>query len=189
MKMRCHGALAVAALIALCGAVQAAPITHAPSTAEKTVHHVTVHHAVVRQARARTARRVSHVQYAGSYYDYYNAREVREGLYQDDRQPAANPEWQTAPYDGDNRYTYDNSDAGGTASGPPVTLNGRDFNGGVGYGQNGAMGYQGGYQGYGRRDPYNGNFDMNGGAMSNAAAARFGVWHGHNSRNGLGNGY
>jgi hypothetical protein len=180
-----RGALAGAALIALCAAAQATPIMHAPiaMAAKKIAHRVTVHHTVVRHARTRFVRRDSHVRYARSYYDYYDAQELREGLSQDDRQAAANPERQAAPYDGDIRFR---DDAGETASGPPIALNGRDFSGGVGYGESGDMGYQGGY---GRPDPRNGNFDMNGGAMSNAAAARFSPWHGYNSHNGPGNGY
>ena len=118
---------------------------------------------------------------------------MREGLPREDgkiwnrRHRAENP----ARFDGGNRNRYGNRNHYGNrnaraVSEPPLVLNGRDFNGGVGYGRNGDMGYQGGY---GRNDPRNGNFDMNGGAMSNAAAARFNAWHGYNSHNGPGNGY
>ena len=190
MKTRCYGALAGAALLALTGMVQAKTIDIAPmpAPAKKTVQPAPAHRAPVRAtrkiSRARYARSYSH---AFAYYDYYDARDVNENFYGRSRysqsQSTSNgrESYARRSYDESGYENYESREAP-----PDTTLNSRDFNGGVGYGQNGDMGYQGGY---GRFDPYNGDTRMNGGGMANAAAARFSVWHGYNSHNGLGNGY
>jgi len=130
---------------------------------------------------------VSRDDRANGTYDYSNAREAREDVY-NTRQTYADEQYgyRQDGYSQDG-YSYGYGDYRGQADGPPVQLNGRDFSGGVGYGQSGDMGY---YQGgYGRFDPYNGDTaGMNGGVMG-GDRARMGVWHGYNGHNGLANGY
>jgi hypothetical protein len=148
----------------------------------------------VPHASTRVVRKASRRQYARSndeyrdhsnYYDYYDAREVNEDLYgRSEYGQQTEQSWQN---ESNSRESYAYGDGSGYSNSyrndapPSVTLDSRDFSGGVGYGQNGDMYYQGGY---GR-----GGYDMNGGGMANAAAARISVWHGYNSRSGLGNGY
>src|SRR5579872_5223655 len=181
MKKRCYGALAGAALLAMTGMALAKTIDIAPMPppAKKAAPH-----AATPRAPVHAARKISRTHYARShanafaYYDYYDARDVNENFYgrsqysqsqstSDGRQSYARRSYDESGYE-----NYESHEAP-----PGATLNSRDFNGGVGYGQNGDMGYQGGY---GRFDPYNGNTRMNGSGMANAAAARFSVWHGYN---------
>ena len=163
MTKRGKGLLAAALFMAVAGAAPAAIRVPVPAMAPHVLPPPASHvqapaAALVHRAPARAVRKISRTRpvraaAAHVYYDYYAAREVREDF-------AAR-----AP-----RSDYTEADAP-TA---PAMINGRDFNGGVGYGQNGDMGYQGFY---GRYDPYNGNSSMNGGGMA-AGAPRFHPRHG-----------
>ena len=117
-----------------------------------------------------------------AYYDYDHARGANEDVYHTRESARREGRYESR----DRESTYGRGDYHAQADGPPTSLNGRDFSGGVGYGQNGDMGY---YQGgYGRFDPYNGNTaSMNGGVTTDRG--RMSAWHGYNSHNGPGNGY
>jgi hypothetical protein len=153
MTLRGFGIFAGLALFALTGLAQAKIIVPAP--AKKSIAHMAAKHPVAAAHRGSPAGR------SRAYYDYSDAREVRETVY-------------------DLPLRHDRSRHAARRS--PPKLNTRDFDGGVGYGLNGDMGY-----GHGRA--YGGNAMMNGNGMANAAAARFSAWHGYNAHNGLGNGY
>jgi len=183
VTLRTQAALAGVILMALCGVAQAKSGDCGCHLRAKAIHHAAPHRASTHQ---RSYDRHAYASHGSKYdaYDYDHARAVNEDVYHM-REGA----WRDGRYesrDHENQYSYGNRDHQAQADRPPTSLNGRDFSGGVGYGQNGDMGtYQGGY---GRFDPYNGNTAaMNGGAMNDRA--RMSVWHGYNSHNGLGNGY
>jgi hypothetical protein len=159
--MRATTLLAAAIGIVLAGAGQAKDTIRVP--VQKSVPPQASAPAPKAKPPAPAAHRPVHVvrkpvhrtRMAATYYDYYQAREVREDI--------AGPRnffWNSSQQDDDSGY----------ASNVPVTINSRDFSGGVGYGQNGDLGYPGGY---GRFEPYNGNAGMNGAA----APSRFSPRH------------
>ena len=181
MTLRTQTILAGMILMALCGAAEAKPQGCGCHRHAKAIPHADSHHA------QRSHEHHAYASRQNRYYDYYHARRLNEDVYHT-RQYA----WRDEHYESRSRdygYSYESGNSGdhhARTDGPQTSLNSRDFTGGVGYGQNGDMGYAQG--GYGRFDPYNGNTaGMNGGAMNDRA--RMSVWHGYYGHNGLGNGY
>lgn len=162
--MRCQGVLMGAALLVLSATVRAATIDIAPMLAPAKKE--TANPPAAPPAKDDAARKAASPK-SFADYDYVHASDVSEDIYGRSHDGGA------LSGNADDRHESSQPP-------PPMRLDSRDFTGGVGYGQNGDMGYLGGY---GRFGSYNGASSMKG------AAARFGVWHGYNAHNGLGNGY
>jgi len=180
VALRVQAALTGLILTALCGAAQAKSADCGCHFRAKASHHAAPHRASKHATHQRFYERHAYASRHSEYeYDYDHARTANEDVYhmRDGRYESWDQEY---------KYSYGDREYHAQADRPPTSLNGRDFSGGVGYGQNGDLGY---YQGgYGRFDPYNGNSaGMNGGVMNDRG--RMSVWHGYNSHNGLGNGY
>ena len=177
-------------------AAMARPLPHA-AIARRETHHVLVRReerrAVVRHEARRmivvrrplpVARARARDQYASSYYDYRSSSRVTETVERrEDGMSRRYWRMKDGSYDRDPRDTSrDEQDHGA------VGVNPRDFNGGVGYGSDGAA--AGGYAYYGAPGGMNGRPIDNYGYHADAAGmarVRMNAWHGYNSH--AGNGY